>query len=146
MPTEKSAGAVVFRKEGKKVLFLLLYRKAHAHYAEAWLLPRGLIEDSEDLHDTVVREVEEETGIKDLKFVEGFKDSNKWFYRKGGKTIFKVATYFLAETKTKEVTISHEHNAYKWADIEEAAAILTYEGDKGIVRRAADFLKEKIYK
>ncbi|MFH1638506.1 MAG: NUDIX domain-containing protein [Candidatus Woesearchaeota archaeon] len=138
MPLELSAGAVVFRREKGKILFLLLYRKEHEHYAEAWLLPRGIIEEGEELKDTVKREVEEETGIKDLEFVEGFKASNKWFYNKDGKTIFKVATYFLAETKTEDVKLSFEHDDYKWSS---EAETLTYKGDRDIVKKAAAFLK-----
>src|SRR3989338_3599476 len=100
MPKEVSYGAVVFKKEGKNILYLLLYRKAHEHYKEMWDFPRGLIEKGETPEDDIRREVQEETGITDLKFLSGFREKVKWFYKKEGMLIFKEATYYLAETKT----------------------------------------------
>jgi len=57
MPKEVSYGAVIYRKEGKKILYLLLYRKAHEHYKEMWDFPRGLIEKGETPEEDIIREV-----------------------------------------------------------------------------------------
>ena len=64
MKHEKSAGAVVFRKE-KEPLYLLL------HYeAKHWDFPKGHVEENESDNETVKREVEEETGIKDIEIID----------------------------------------------------------------------------
>ena len=97
MIEELSFGAVVFRKENNKVLFLLLYRKAHKNYIESWDFPRGLIQKNETPEETAKREIVEETSINELKFVKGFKEIIKWFYKKDGNLVSKKVTYFLAE-------------------------------------------------
>lgn len=145
MPFEKSAGAIIFRKEKGKVFFLLLRYPALSHRAKKdyWDFPKGHIEKGEKELETVKREVEEETGIKDLRFIEGFKESIKYFFKHEGKNIFKVVVFYLAETKTKDVKISFEHLGYKWASCEETLKMLSFQNAKEILKKARDFLSRK---
>lgn len=137
MPLEKSAGAVIFRKERGIVKYLLLhYESRH------WDFPKGHIEKGEKELETVKREVEEETGLKDLEFIEGFKEWIKYFFRYKEKNVFKIVTFYLAETKTEKVEISFEHIDYKWLPYEEALEQLTFKNAKEILERANDFLKK----
>ena len=46
-----------------------------------WDFPKGHIEKGEKIKDTIRREVEEETGLKDIKFIEGFKEWIKYFFK-----------------------------------------------------------------
>ncbi len=138
MPIEKSAGAVIFSRTDKKIDYLLLY-----YQAGHWDFPKGNIEKGEKLEETVKREVKEETGIKDIKFAPGFKESIKYFYKLKGKNIFKIVTFFLAETKTKKVKISWEHIGYQWLPYEEAFEQLTFKNAKEILKKANDFLSKK---
>ena len=67
MIEETSAGIVLFRKEGSKILFLLL------HYPSGhWDFVKGKMEDGESTHETAIREAREETGITDITFLENF--------------------------------------------------------------------------
>jgi len=135
MPVEKSAGAVIFRKMEGKIFYLLLhYQSGH------WDFPKGNIERGEKLEETVKREVKEETGIEDIEFIPGFKEWIKYFYKLKGKSIFKIVTFLLAETKGKEVKISWEHLSYKWLPYEEALEQLTFKNAKEILKKANDFL------
>ena len=76
MPIEKSAGAVIFRKEEDKVYYLLL-----CHQAGHWSFPKGNIEKGEKIEETIEREIQEETGITDIEFISGFKQTIKYFYK-----------------------------------------------------------------
>ena len=105
-----------------------------------WGFPKGHIEKGETIEDTARREIEEETGISDIDFIEGFKEWIKYFFKLKGKNIFKIVTYLLAETKQKEVKISWEHTGYKWLPYKEAIKQLTFENTKGILRKANEFL------
>jgi len=135
MELEKSAGAVVFRKEEGRRLYLLL------HYdAGHWSFPKGNIEEGEKLKETVVREAQEETGIEDLDFVKGFKEHIKYTYKREGKNVFKIVTYFLASTKTEEVEISWEHQGFQWLSYEEALQQLTYKNARTVLEKARSFL------
>lgn len=137
MPLEKSAGAVIFRKENKKIYYLLLhYQWGH------WDFPKGNIEKGEELKDTVKREVREETGIENIEFIPGFKENIKYFFKLKGKTIFKIVTFLLAETKEKEIKISREHVGFKWLPFKEAFDQLTFKNAKEILKKANDFLKK----
>ena len=139
MPIEKSAGGVIFRKEKGKIYYLLLcYKLGH------WGFSKGHIEKGESLEDTVHREVKEETGIGDIKIINGFKEWIKYFFKLKEKNIFKIVTYLLAETKTKEVKISREHTGYKWLSYEETIKQLTFENTKEILRKANEFFKNNL--
>lgn len=160
MPREKSAGAVVFRREDSKIYYLLLhYESGH------WDFPKGHIEKGENEAETVKREVAEETGLKDIEIIDGFKEYIKYFFRqtyglpqeekKKVPWTFKIVVFYLAEVKTKEaspvrsgvsngVKISFEHQGYKWLAYEEALKQLTFKNAKEILKKANDFLISKI--
>ncbi|MFQ6049594.1 MAG: bis(5'-nucleosyl)-tetraphosphatase [Candidatus Paceibacterales bacterium] len=136
MPVERSAGAVIFRREKGKIYYLLLhYESGH------WSFPKGNIEKGEKLKETVKREVEEETGIEDIKFINGFKETIKYFYQLKGKDIFKTVVYFLAETKKRAVKLSFEHIGFKWLSYDVALDQLTFKNSKEVLKRVNDFLK-----
>ena len=111
MIEETSAGIVLFRKEESKNLFLLL------HYPSGhWDFVKGKMEKGESTHQTAVRETKEETGITDITFVENFEEWIQYNFKYQGELVQKKVVFFLAETKTEEVKISHEHSGYTWMD------------------------------
>ena len=135
-----SSGIILFnRKEGLR--YLLLYRKANDKYRELWVFPRGNIEENESDKEAAVRETLEETGIKEFRFVENFKEKISWFYRMDGKSIFKESIFFLAETKIEDVIISDEHDEYKWCTFEEALKLLKFKNARDVLKKANDYLK-----
>jgi len=153
MIIEKASGAVIFFRENKKIYYLLLdYGYGY------WGFSKGHIEKGESLKQTALREAVEETGIKDLNFIEEFAEKNEYSYQVNGqkifdenkqnhlnlksKNIFKIVTYFLAETKTKKVLISYEHKAYKWLTYQSALNKLTYKDCKDTLKKANVFLEK----
>lgn len=141
---EKSCGAIIFRKEKGKLFYLILYKKAYDHYKEAWDFPKGNVELRETEQQAAAREIEEETGIKKIVFVPEFREIIKFFYKREGKLVYKEVIFLLAETKQREVKLSFEHNAYKWASYEEALKLLTHKNSANILEKAQKFLKEKL--
>jgi bis(5'-nucleosidyl)-tetraphosphatase len=144
MIKEKSAGAVVFRRESGKTYYLLL------HYDQGhWDFPKGHIEGVERDDETALREIEEETSLKDIKLIEGFRQEIKYYFRgnlnnsKEKGLISKIVVFFLGETKVKEVRISHEHRGFDWVIFEEAMQRVTFKNTKNILTRAHNFLKKK---
>lgn len=141
MPIEKSAGAVIFRKERGKFFYLLLNYSAIGKVEKSyWGFPKGHIEKGEKEIETIKREIKEETGIEDIKFVKDFKETEKYFFKFKGKNILKFVTYYLVETKTKEIKISFEHMGYKWLPYKETLKQLTFKNAKEILQKANEFL------
>jgi bis(5'-nucleosidyl)-tetraphosphatase len=113
----------------------------HYHFkGDYWDFTRGKLEGNETEGQTARREIKEETGITDIKFLGGFRQTTTWFYRWKGRNIFKEAVYFLAETKEKKIKISEEHLEYLWLEYKEAMDTLTFDNTKKILKAANDFL------
>ena len=131
MPLEISAGAVIFRRNNSELQFLLLhYELGH------WEFAKGHIEKGEDERETVRREVAEETGIADITFVEGFRESIKYYFRWQGKGIFKVVVFYLVRTAAKEVKLSDEHIGYEWLSYDKAMRRLKFKNSKHVLEKA----------
>jgi len=132
---EKSAGAVVFRttKKGERVFLLLLN-------AGRWDFPKGNMEDGETELQTVIREVGEETGLKDITIVPGLRKAIEYFYRRDGKNIHKQVVYMLAEAAEGTVKISFEHQGFGWFHYGEAVARASYDNSKKLLAEAERFL------
>jgi 8-oxo-dGTP pyrophosphatase MutT (NUDIX family) len=131
---ERSAGAVVFRTSGDGRIYLLLQN------AGRWDFPKGGVEKGESEVQTVLREVEEETGLTDLKITPGFRKVIEYFYRRSGKNIHKQVTYLLGETKEDRVKISFEHQGFGWFPYLEALDRASYDNSKVTLKEAEQFL------
>jgi bis(5'-nucleosidyl)-tetraphosphatase len=134
MGHETSAGVVLFRHRPRREYLVL-------DYGSHWDLPKGHIETGEDPETTARRELQEETGIRDARFIPGFKESMRYFYRKAGEDMRKVVIYFLAETPIGDVTLSQEHCGYLWLPYEEALRRLTFKNARDLLARAEEFLQ-----
>jgi len=137
MPREKSCGAVVFRKNGEVEYLLLHYEAGH------WDFVKGKVEPNESEKDTVIRELEEETGLTNTKFVGDFREEINYFFRRGSKKINKEVAYFLIQAKNGKVELSYEHVGYDWLSYEKAMKKLTFKNAKAVLKKALIFLKTR---
>ncbi|MCX6718176.1 MAG: NUDIX domain-containing protein [Candidatus Staskawiczbacteria bacterium] len=151
MPKEKSAGAIIYRMENGVPHYLLLhYAPAEKGKRGQWGFAKGHVEQGETETETAKREIFEETGIKDLKIILGFKELEKYFFRrnyglagearKKAPWVFKLVVFFLAETKTKDVKISDEHIDFVWLPIKEAIKKTTFKNSKKLLEKANEFV------
>jgi len=111
-----SCGVVLARQTDAGFLTLML--RAYHH----WDFPKGLLESGEDPLETALREVGEETGIKQLNFDWGERFTETGPYSRG-----KTARYYLASTECEEVVMGlspetgvPEHNEWRWVTFDEA--------------------------
>ena len=137
MLREKSCGAVVFLgKEHTKYLFLN-YAAGH------WDFVKGNVEPNETEKETVIRELKEETGIVDAHFIDGFKETISYFYRRQGLTVHKEVVFFIMETQTEEVKLSFEHVGYIWLDYQHSLEKCTFKNAKDVLQKAHALLKKQ---
>ena len=138
MPKEKSCGAIIFKKQknGSIKYLLLHYEAGH------WDFPKGNQEKGETEEQAAAREIKEETGIEDIEFIDGFRETIKYFYKKGEETVYKEVVFFIAQTRAEEVKISFEHIGYAWMNYEHAYKRLTYGNAKELLEKANEFLKK----
>ena len=135
MREQKSVGIVLFRNDSGKNEFLLLnYPKGH------WDFVKGKVEEGETPHETALRETKEETGISDIKFIDGFEESVEYDFRFKNEDIHKTVVFFLAKTNEKKISLSHEHNDFVWLEYDNALKKTTFRNAKNVLSKTNEFL------
>ena len=137
---EKSCGLVLFNSN--KVLLLKYYTNGISGEGGHWDFPKGHVESNETEIETAVRELEEETGITDIKILDGFRHSINYTLFRKSVPISKEVIFFLASTVEKRVELSSEHIDYAWLDFEKAIVKLTYDNARQILKKAVSYLKK----
>jgi len=130
MAREKSYGAVVVRRDRELQYLILQYGAGH------WDLVKGHGKRGESEKETVLRELEEETGITRATFIPGFREEISYFFQRRGRTVYKEVVYYLIETPEAAVTLSDEHVGYQWLPYDEAVRAITFGNSKRIVGKA----------
>ena len=126
---ETSCGFVLVNYDS---ILLLQYPQGH------WSFPKGHIEDDdEDHHSTALRELIEETGIKEIIIDENWNFRTEYTFKRKGKEIPKQVFWFLAETD--------EHTNYLWLNFEDCEKQLTFSQEKILLQSARDY-RDKIKK
>ena len=88
IPVAKAGGGLVYNRNGE-VLFIFRNGK--------WDLPKGGIEKGEEIEDTAIREVEEETGVSGLKITQKLQKTYHIFKRNGNYKL-KITHWFEMRT------------------------------------------------
>ena len=138
MKEEVSAGVILFNEIKDKEFLLLNYPSKH------WDFVKGKMEKGEKTHETAIRETKEETGITDIIFVENFEEWINYNFKHQGELVQKKVVFFLAETKTKEIEISHEHSGYTWMDYNSAMEKTTFHNAKTVLTKAQKLLSNTL--
>lgn len=117
LPVVTAGGGMVLN-EANEVLFI--YRNGR------WDLPKGKIEKDESLEEGAIREVEEETGVKNLEITRFLQKTYHVFQRKG-KYKLKVTYWFEMKTDYTGELVPEESEGImkvKWKDREKAQKAL----------------------
>ncbi len=110
-------------------------------------LPKGLIDAGEEVPETALREVHEETGVI-AEIVSTLGDS-KYVYTRtwsDGERVFKIVSFYLMRYRSGRINqIAEEMRVEvaraRWIRLEEAEKLLAYRGEKQMVRRAMEYVE-----
>lgn len=97
--------------------FMLAMQRASVdtHHPSLWEAPGGKLEEGQDLHGALEREVMEETGFL-VRPIDSMAHFQSYVIGGGGKYngLPYVALFSIGEVIGGELTLSHEHDAARW--------------------------------
>lgn len=146
---ERSAGGIVYKKEGEKVLFLLIKTFANKRRKTVFKFPKGHLNKDEVLKQAALREVEEEGRIKSKIITKiGSNDYIIWDKLQKKKIIKKV-TFFLMEY-VEESNLKYFDSEVVldriWVNYSDALGKLAFDSEKILLKKAKvrlDWLSKK---
>lgn len=141
LPKEQCYGFIVVLK-GEHNMFLILER---IERNGDWTFPKGHMEVGETPKETALRELEEETGIKEIEIFDLPLIHEEYEIVNNGERKQKMNDYFLGYVKDDFVTIEKEEiQSYKWVSYEDAIDSFEYERRKEVLRKAKKYLNNMV--
>ena len=101
------AGGLVLNQKNE---LLVIYRLGK------WDLPKGKLEEGEDIKSCALREVEEECHVFDLKIIKEMPSSYHCYMTRKGKWMLKRTHWFLMESSEKSTLIPQKDEGIESVD------------------------------
>lgn len=139
MKEEQCYGVIpVIKDEEYKFLILL-----HTGLENNWSFPKGHVEDSETPIQTALRELEEETGIKDVEILDLPILNEEYSITRNGERKLKKNGYFIGFVKDVNIAIQEgEIQESKWLTYDEAMKEITYRERREVLQHAKEYLEQ----
>ena len=121
---EPTAGGVVYRKGKSGKIEILLIQDAK----DRWTIPKGHIEDGEKANETAGREIQEETGLKEVD-VQAWLGKINFRYRRQNSLVLMTTQIYLAKALGDTDALVKEDwmNGIKWFEATEALDKIEYD-------------------
>ncbi len=117
--------------------------------ARKWEFPKGGVEQGESSRQTAAREFQEETGLVDWSFLDGFERSLSYTYVRRGRKVIKTVIYYLAEVgDSAQPTRSVEHvedphgQWFRWGTFDEINELLYHTKIRQVFAEADAWLRQ----
>jgi ADP-ribose pyrophosphatase YjhB (NUDIX family) len=121
---EPTAGGIVFRRNAKKEIEILLIQDAK----DRWTIPKGHIEEGESSKQTAEREIGEETGLEKMTVLNWLGKIN-FRYRRTTSLVLMTTEIYLVQALGDTDSLKPEDwmNGIKWFPASEALEKIEYE-------------------
>lgn len=98
---------------------------------KSWQFPKGGVELGEEHIDTAIREIEEETGLKNITLVKKLPEYSRVSIHTNNTCLH--IHYYLFKALKQDLTPSLEISECKWVAIDKVEDALTYPEDKKFI-------------
>ncbi len=137
--SDKAYGIIPIYKDGKNYLVFLGFSKSNR-----WVLPKGHALIGEDKKLTALRELKEETGIKECQILDDFTFLQRYSFKLlGFLPIKKVVKFYLGSVKSKNIKLDNkEFKDYKWFSLNQAFENISFPSGKNTIKAVQKFLED----
>ena len=121
---------VMYSKNNDKIEYLIIKRSEKD--GGFWQGVTGTLEEGEKLKECLIREIKEELGIVNINKISEIEEIIQW----AKKTGFMITEYVFSVELDRNinVTLSEEHDDYKWCDFNEAYQWLGKDNNKNTLK------------
>jgi bis(5'-nucleosidyl)-tetraphosphatase len=142
--TDISYGIVpVFQTTDDEWQLLLVHQISYRGVNDTfWIFPKGHAEEGESAPEAALRELEEETGIKNVTLEPSAVFSITYSFVHAGVEVHKTVEYFLGycSDTTTHITQPREIKELRWCDFDTALNLLTHQNSKDVLEKVRTFL------
>ena len=130
---------VMYSKNSNNLEYLIIKRCEND--GGFWQGVTGTLEEGENLKECLIREISEELGITEIKNISDLKQTLQW----AKKTGFIITEYVFSVELDRniDITLSEEHDDYKWCTFEEAYETLEKENNKNTLKMINEELENE---
>jgi len=108
-----------------------------------WTIPKGHIENGEDARETAIREIGEETGLKNVKVLDYMGKVDFKYQREDALVLMTTQVYLMEALGDENVQKEEWMNGIHWFAARDALEMVEYDDVRTLIEEALVKVREK---